>query len=62
MDFCVSGKVTFDIEFDIKANSEEEAIEQAKKAIIDYYHLNVNGAMHDPDYVKVDIDATEYED
>ena len=56
-DYFVTGEftITLDIEMDVEANSEEEAVEKARQEIIDYYHLNVKGACHS----SVEIDASE---
>lgn len=62
MEYNIQGKVFFDIDFDIEANSEEEAIELAKERIIDNYCLDSHGDLHNIGSVKFDIDAGEYED
>ena len=61
-EYSVNGTITFEVDLDIKANSEEEAIELAKEQLLDFYSLNCHGADHDPNEVKLDLDAIEYED
>ncbi len=62
MEYNIQGKVSFEVDFDIEASTEEEALELAKEQLNDYYHLNVNGADHYIDSVKFNLDAGEYED
>lgn len=62
MEYNIYGTIEFTVDFDIEAESEEQAEELAKKQILDYYHLNVTGAVHDKKSVKLDIDASEYEE
>lgn len=59
MEFNIHGNITFSVDFDIEAGSEEEALEKAKEQLIDYYHLNVNGAKHRNNSVVIDINAIE---
>jgi hypothetical protein len=48
---------------DINANSEEDAIEQAKEILKDDYNLNVIGYHHVPeDDVEIELTAIEYND
>lgn len=62
MEFNIQGKVSFEVDFDIEANSEEEAIELAKERIIDNYSLDSHGDLHNIGSEKFDLDAGEYED
>jgi len=62
MKYNIQGKVSFDVEFDIEANNEEEAIKLAKEIIMDNYCLNSNGDLHNIGSVKFDLDAGEYKD
>jgi hypothetical protein len=62
MEYNIQGKVSFNVDFDIEANSEEEAIELAKERIIDNYYLNSHGDLHNIGSEKFDLDAGEYED
>lgn len=62
MEFNIQGEIKFRVDFDIEANSEEEALELAKEQLKDYYHLNVINAYHNMDSIKFDLDAGEYED
>jgi len=62
-EFQVYGKITIDVELDIEANSEEEALQKAAESLKDDYNLNIVGYNHDPKTdVKLDLDAVEYED
>lgn len=58
MEFNITGKVSFYVDFDIQSESESDAIKEATERIKDYYRLNVSNAMHSyagtPD---IDIDA-----
>lgn len=62
MEYNIYGTIEFTVDFDIEAESEEQALELAKKQLIDYYRLNVTGARHEKESVKIDIDASEYEE
>ncbi len=62
MEFSIQGKISFEVEFDIEANSEEEAIKLAIEELKDYYHLNVINAQHDINSIRFDLNACEYED
>lgn len=62
MEFSIVGTISFDVDFDIEASSEEEAIKIAKEQLMDYYRLNVSNAEHDMESVEINIDAIEYED
>jgi predicted small metal-binding protein len=46
MEFNIYGKITFDVDFDIQAENEEEAIKKAVDQLKDYYRLDVKGAEH----------------
>ena len=61
-EFEVYGRISFAVSLDIKANTEEEAMAEAKEKLSDYYHLDVHGADHDPAKVDYDLDLVEYED
>ena len=61
-EFEVFGRISFAVSLDIRAKTEEEAIAKAKEQLADYYHLDVNGAKHDPDNVDYNLDLAEYED
>lgn len=64
-DFNIFGEIRIKIDFDVKAESSEEAIKQATETLKDYYHLRVQGAYHNPeDGVKLGLVSTliEYED
>lgn len=60
--YYVDGKITFDVELEIEANSEAEALKKAEERVKDFYHLNVHGADHDPNLVKLKFDATHEDD
>jgi Zn/Cd-binding protein ZinT len=62
MEFNIYGKITFEVDFDIKAENEQEAIKKSLEKLKDYYRLNVKGTDHNIDTVEIDIDAVEYED
>jgi hypothetical protein len=61
-EFEVYGRISFFVSLDIKANTEEEAMAEAKEQLSDFYHLDVRGADHDPNKVVYDLDLVEYED
>lgn len=61
-EFSVLGKISFDVNFDIEAETEEEAMKKAKEYLKDMYHLDTIGAYHDPKDVEIDIDCIEYEE
>jgi|LakMenE18May11ns_1017448.scaffolds.fasta_scaffold8911469_1 hypothetical protein len=62
-EFQVYGTITIQVELDINANSEEDAIEQAKEILKDDYNLNVIGYHHVPeDDVEIELTAIEYND
>lgn len=62
MEFNIYGKITFDVDFDIQAENEQEAIKKAIEQLKDYYRLDVKGAEHITESVDIDIYAAEYED
>jgi hypothetical protein len=62
MEYNIYGEVRFNVDFDIEAVNEEEAVKLAEEQIKDYYHLDVVNAYHDSGKVKINIDAGEYED
>jgi len=62
-EFQVYGTITIQVELDINANSEEDAIEQAKEILKDDYNLNVIGYHHIPDEAaEIELTAIEYND
>jgi hypothetical protein len=61
MEFYIYGNVNFNVEFDVEAENEEQALEIAKDRLMDYYHLNVVNAVHSTKSVQVNINANEYE-
>lgn len=61
-EYNISGTIKFDVDFDIKANSEIEAKAEVMEIIKDYYHLNVDGAYHDKNDVVIKLDVVEYEE
>jgi len=62
-EFQVYGTITIQVELDITASSEEDAIEQAKEILKDDYNLNVIGYHHVPeDDVEIELTAIEYND
>jgi hypothetical protein len=63
MEFQVYGKITVNVELDIEAATEEEAIQKATESLKDDYNLNIIGYNHDPKTdVELDLTAVEYED
>ena len=62
-EYRVYGTITIQVELDINANSEEEAIKQAKEILKDDYNLNVIGYHHIPDEdIELDLTAIEYDE
>ncbi len=61
-EFQVYGTITIQVELDIEANSEEEAIEKAKEQFKDDYNLEVNGYHHVPGEEEIELTAIEYND
>ena len=61
MEYNVYGTVTLDINIDIEATSEEEAVEKIKKELIDYYHLNSIGEPY-VEKSEIKLNTIEYED
>jgi predicted small metal-binding protein len=62
-EFQVYGRITIDVELDVIASSEEEAIKQAIQSIKDGHHLDVIGADIQGSQVDyTDLSAIEYED
>ena len=61
MEYNITGKISFDVDFDIiSENNVEEVIQTAKAMLASYYHLDVNNAYHNNH--SIDIDAIEYEE
>jgi len=61
-EFQVYGTITIQVELDIEANSEEEAIEKAKEQFTDDYNIDVHGYSHNPEEVEIELTAIEYND
>ena len=61
-EYQVYGEITIQVELDINASSEENAIAQAKEIFQDQYNLDVIGYSHDVDDVELTLNAIEYED
>jgi hypothetical protein len=61
-EFQVYGTITIQVEFDITADSEEDAVAQAIEAMKDDYNLDVIGYSHNPEDVEIDLTAIEYEE
>ncbi len=61
-EFQVYGTITIQVQFDITADSEEDAVAQAIEAMKDDYNLDVIGYSHNPEDVELDLTAIEYEE
>lgn len=61
-DFQVYGTITIQVELDITAESEEDAVSQAIEALRDDYNLDVIGYSHNPEDVELDLTAIEYDE
>jgi hypothetical protein len=61
-EFQVYGTITIQVEFDITAESEEDAVAQAIEAMKDDYNLDVIGYSHNPEDVEIDLTAIEYDE
>jgi hypothetical protein len=61
-EFQVYGTITIQVELDITADSEEDAVAQAIEAMKDDYNLDVIGYSHNPEDVEIDLTAIEYDD
>lgn len=59
-EFQVYGTITIQVELDITAESEEDAVAQAIEAMKDDYNLDVIGYSHNPEDVELDLTAIEY--
>ena len=61
-EFNITGKISFYVDFDITAESEKEALENAIDRLKDYYRLDVSNAMHSecgtPD-IDVDVELID---
>jgi hypothetical protein len=56
--YLVEGEFTVTVQVEVEANSEETAVELAKRRITDNYNLNIVGYDHDPQSgVEFDLDA-----
>ena len=62
MEFEVEAKITFTAKIIVKANSAVEAKQIAEEDLLSYYHLDVNGANHNPDDVEIDMYAYNMEE
>lgn len=61
MEYNVYGTVSFVVDFDIEANSEEQAIELMKQLIHDEAQLRHLSFVLDEDKIKLDLNAIEIE-
>jgi hypothetical protein len=61
-EFQVYGTITIQVELDIDASSEEEAIEKAKDQFTRDYNIDVRGYSHNPEEVEIELTAIEYND
>jgi hypothetical protein len=61
-EFQVYGTITIQVELDITAESEEDAVAQAIEAMKDDYNLDVIGYSHNPEDVEIDLTAIEYDE
>ena len=62
-EFNTMGTISFEFSIDVEASTEEEAQKQALETIRDYYLLNMKGAYHHKEDVKItELDTEEYED
>lgn len=59
MEYLVTGTITIEVEKCVEATSERDAIMQVRNEVVDYYHLDVKGAMHDPAGAKIVLSADE---
>lgn len=59
MEFNIQGKVILNIDWDIEANSEEDAIAKIKEKIIDMYNLNLVNTYHNKEETEFKLDAME---
>ena len=56
--YLVEGEFIVTVQVEIEANSEETAVELAKRRITDNYNLNIVGYDHDPEAgVEFDLEA-----
>jgi hypothetical protein len=61
MEFYIYGNISFNVEFNVEAENEEQALKIAKDELIDYYHLDVVNAVHSTESVQVNVNADKYE-
>lgn len=62
MEFEVEANITFTAMISVDANNEVEAKKLAESDLLSYYHLDVHGAAHNPDEIKIDMRAYNVED
>ena len=56
--YIVEGEFVVTVQVEVEANSEETAVELAKRRITENYNLNIVGYDHDPQSgVEFDLDA-----
>lgn len=60
-EFQVYGTITIQVELDINAESEDEAIKKAYEQFKDDYNLDVIGYSHNPDEVEIELFVNEYD-
>ena len=60
-EFQVYGTITIQVELDITAESEDEAIEKAYKQFKDDYNLDVNGYSHIVGDEEIELFVNEYD-
>jgi len=60
--FNTMGTISFDFDIDVEALTEEEAQKKAVEIIKEYYRLNMKGAYHQKEDVKITgLDTGEYD-
>ena len=62
MEYKISGRVKFTVNFKLEASSEGEAFEKAHEKINDLYNLDAKGSIHNVDSVDMDLYADECEE
>ena len=61
-EFQVYGTITIQVELDITAESEDEAIEKAYKQFKDDYNLDVKGYSHTVGDEEIELFVNEYDE